>query len=82
MHITAYAEPHGSKTWYYVLVDGQLREGYPMKSTRTYSHIHIQRWEGAPEDEWAARFTASPKPIGSKIEYGYVSEVIPIEHRA
>lgn len=80
MEIKITAEPHGKKTWYYVYVDGQLRVGYPMKSTRTYTHVHIQRWEGADEpDEFAVRFTAKPKKLGGKIEYGYIAAIIPIE---
>jgi hypothetical protein len=73
-------ERHGKKTWYFIYEDGVLRKGYPMKSTREYTHVHVQRWEGDEDpDAWAARFTASPKKIGSKIEYGYVADILPIE---
>jgi hypothetical protein len=86
MKITATVEPKGAKFLYRVFVDGELRKGYPMTSkVGDYRFVLVQRWRpigdeseyGAP-DQWAARFSRKPKPLGAKIEYGYCAEVVAI----
>lgn len=75
--ITATVE-QAKRGWRYrVYEDGVERKSSGRTSQRAYSHIHVQRWTHDAE-AWAARYTSSPKAIGSKLEYGYVAEVIPI----
>jgi hypothetical protein len=75
--ITATAEQIKKGWRYRVFVDGVERESARRTSQHAYTHVHIQRWEFDSE-AWAARYTKVPKKIGSKLEYGYIADVIPI----
>jgi hypothetical protein len=74
--ITVTVRPAGRKFAYRVIEDGELRS--ERKSTHRYTHVHVQRWANDPDDHSAIRYTSSPRSIGSKLEYGFVADVIPI----
>ena len=82
-NIEAKVERKGKKFSYTVYLNGQVVT--TRTSANLYTHIHVQRWaEVGAEGEYgqpgrfAARYTASPKPVGSKIEYGFVAQVVTI----
>jgi hypothetical protein len=90
---TKTALPNG-KTRYEVFVNGELDQRRSMTSkVADYEIIHVQRWAAEGDhsrkasdgssygdgDHFAARFSRKPRPVGSKLEYGFVAANVQIQ---
>jgi hypothetical protein len=90
-NFTATVEPKGSKFLHTLRLDGEIVA--TRTSARRYEFIHIQRWGLVGEDkpmaypagsnagdatQFAPRYSAKPKPVGAKIEYGFNAQNVAI----
>lgn len=77
--ITATVTQKGAMYVYEVREDGEIRKNAGRTSAHRYTHIHVQRWHGDPDNnKWAARYTKQPRKLGAKLEYGYIAEIVEI----
>lgn len=68
----------------------EVREGGQVVDTRTtthdYRYVLVQRWapvgaegEYGEAGKWAPRYSAKPKKVGARMEYGYIAQVVAIQ---